>query len=650
MSIFTRKRVPVAIATALLGASVPLIGNAGKLTFEGVPVPEGDSQKRQVLASTKVEVDNQPYDIGYHVLMRSGQSLVVNKDNKWSDNVFGGIIGNNGEYIRQVDGSIRNSRDSGMDHNSLIEAHGKLWLVSQFESRPGGVYVTQLEQDGDGLLYALKTRPVDFSEVKGGWVHCAGSNTPWNTHLGSEEYEPDARQWSEYDPFQDKTIDPYNAAMVEYFTDENGENYAPTAENAKEHMNPYDYGYAWELEILNKKGDSSVVKHYAMGRVALELAYVMPDEKTVYLTDDGANTGLFMFIADERGDLSKGTLYAAKWIQKSDESGGTAKIRWVNLGEAEAGKIEQALNDKVTFADMFETAEPVNGVCPEDDGFKSTNSGHDAPYQECLKLTEEYGEINRDVVSRLETRRYAAFMGATTEFRKMEGITYDAKRGKLYLAMSEVNKGMLDDPTSKYDIGGNNDIKLPENFCGAVYALKVKGGQMDLDKHSIDSEYVAAKMKGLVLGSPVTQDDKDNPNSDYYVNKDEPSNSGKYAANACYLEQIANPDNLTYMESYNTLIIGEDTVTGHQNDVMWAYNVKKDELTRIFTTPYGSETTSPYWYSNIGGYGYLLGVIQHPYGEGDGSPDGTTPKDRYDIGSLADRDWTGYIGPFPAMD
>jgi uncharacterized protein len=34
---------------------------------------------------------------------------------------------------------------------------------------------------------------VDWSEWGGLWLPCAGSVTPWGTHLGSEEYEPDAR-------------------------------------------------------------------------------------------------------------------------------------------------------------------------------------------------------------------------------------------------------------------------------------------------------------------------------------------------------------------------------------------------------------------------------------------------------------------------
>ena len=32
-----------------------------------------------------------------------------------------------------------------------------------------------------------------------------------------------------------------------------------------------------------------------MGRAAWELAYVMPDEKTAYLSDDGTNVGFYMY-------------------------------------------------------------------------------------------------------------------------------------------------------------------------------------------------------------------------------------------------------------------------------------------------------------------------------------------------------------------
>ena len=77
----------------------------------------------------------------------------------------------------------------------------------------------------------------------------------------------------------------------------------------------------------------------------------------------------------------------------------------------------------------------------------------------------------------------------------------------------------------------------------------------------------------------------------------------------------------------------------HQNDVIWAYNLDSAELTRLQTTPYGSETTSPYFYPNINGFGYLMSVIQHPFGESD--------EDKLEEADEA-FGYTGFVGPFPA--
>ena len=93
-----------------------------------------------------------------------------------------------------------------------------------------------------------------------------------------------------------------------------------------------------------------------------------------------------------------------------------------------------------------------DGTCA--DGFTSSNA---EGRSECLKVKD-----GMDVAaSRLETRRYASMMGATTEFRKMEGIAYDPDHNKVYLAMSEVAKAM--EGGSKGDKGGRDDIKLAKN-------------------------------------------------------------------------------------------------------------------------------------------------------------------------------------------
>jgi hypothetical protein len=47
-------------------------------------------------------------------------------------------------------------------------------------------------------LPILFGRAMDWSKYGGLWTPCAGSVTPWQTHFGSEEYEPDARAWCVY--------------------------------------------------------------------------------------------------------------------------------------------------------------------------------------------------------------------------------------------------------------------------------------------------------------------------------------------------------------------------------------------------------------------------------------------------------------------
>ncbi len=470
------------------------------------------------------------------------------------------------------------------------------------------MYLSELEQADDGTLKIKSTKPIDFSAVGGLWVPCAGSVTPWGTHLGSEEYPPDARAVEEATSMKD--IDDYYKPMIRYVGLDPEK---ATVEEFKAGFKPYNFGYPTEIAV-KEDGSYTVAKHYAMGRVAVELASVMPDQKTAYISDDGTNVGFFMFVADEAGKLDAGTLYAAKWHQTSDEGAGTADISWVDLGHADSTDVAATLKKGVSFSDLFETAKIADdGTCPA--GFSPSNAEERA---ECLKVKPGM----EMVASRVETRRYASMMGATTEYRKEEGITLDPATKTLFVAMSEVNSGMENaskggKPTTKYEKGSANDIRLTANNCGAVYALA-----LDTDA-TIGSDFVAKTEKALVAGKPTKYED-----------------GSPYAGNTCDIDGIANPDNISFLTGTNTLIIGEDSGSGHQNDAIWAFDMASAKLTRIFSTPYGSETTSAYTYNNIGGHGYIMAVVQHPYGESD--------EDK--LADPADaRAYVGYIGPLPAL-
>ena len=81
-----------------------------------------------------------------------------------------------------------------------------------------------------------------------------------------------------------------------------------------------------------------MTKYMSMGRLALELAYVMPDEKTVYLTDDGTNVVFVKYVADAPKNLDGGTLYCAKFTQTSPDAGAASgfdsTIEWIDMGHA----------------------------------------------------------------------------------------------------------------------------------------------------------------------------------------------------------------------------------------------------------------------------------------------------------------------------
>jgi len=555
---------------------------ATSLQFEEVSAPVTDAEKMEIRTAASVTYDNGSSDALAFTKLMSASAI----DN---GETFGLLKDNTDAAITYADGSPficdganGNARGSGLDHSSIIQQNGRIFMVSQFECAVGALYGMELEQDTEGVLSvkAGSLKYISQAEGFGGWVHCAGVTTPWESHLGSEEYEPNARVVE--NDLNTTTMltgnSNYDEVTKYYWHDENNT-------NGSANNNPYYYGYIPEVVVDATAATPTYnyTKHFSMGRAAWELAYIMPDEKTAYLSDDGTNVGFYMYVADTAKDLSAGTLYAAKWIQTSAQNGGAADLIWIKLGHATDAELKTIVAAEPKFSDIFTTGVVTADSC--DAGFTFVNT---AMGKECLLLNTG----KETEAAFLETRRYAAMLGATTEFRKEEGITFNPDERKLYVAMSQVTKGMSD------TVG---DIQVAEaNSCGAVYALDVLGtSEVAYDSNSdvINSAYVVKNTHAEVIGSPVSY----------------PAGS-LYEAYTCSVNGISNPDNVTFLEGKNTLIIGEDTGS-HPNDFVWSYDTKTKELTRIVSTPYGSETTSPFWYKDINGYGYLSLVTQHPFGE-----------------------------------
>lgn len=522
----------------------------GTLVFDAVEAPATPEEEVARIGSAGVTINDEAIDnSGYKTLMKSGDLI--------DGSVYGQIKDKNG-----TDLFVSNYNE----FTSFLPIDDRLFAVSQFESIPGGLHLVELNQDSTtGELSPVSTMMIDMSHLEGGYNHCAGIVTPWNTHLAAEEYEPDAGSRSastgEIDSFYDQ-IEQYHG------------------EGSLLSVNPYWYGYPVEVavSIQDSEAAATVVKHYAAGRMSIEVPYVMPDRRTMYLTDDGTNGGLYMFVADEAEDLSSGHLYAMKWDQtdagSDDNAGmGAADISWISLGHATSDEVEALItgDDALEFSDIFEKVEDVDGECPL--GYSSIN--HKGS-QECLNLKDGM-EL---AASRLETRRYAALMGATVEMRKEEGFTYNPHNHKAYMAISDIARGMLNG--NSRDAGGENHMRLSEeNSCGGIYELAL--GSND----EIGSEFVVGQMAGLIAGVEH--------------------------GSACDIDGLAGPDNVAYV-GYNTLIITEDT-DDHANNFVWAYDLEADSMTRIFSAPTGAENTGPYMFHNINGFAYITNVVQHPAGE-----------------------------------
>jgi len=265
-------------------------------SFKPVDVPKGDAIYDVQVAAGE-----------YQVLARVGEEI--------PNDIYGAKFG----QVNRLDGSLKemcNHPDGNM-FLPITASGDAAYLFTNFECRPGAISRMYLQRNGKKWA-VLDGENINFDGIKGTWNNCNASVTPWNTGLTSEEYEPVAvkGEWQ-------KNV----AEMSEYLGSQ---------------ANPYDYGFTVEL-IPNPQGESAattVVKHYAMGRLSYEMGRVMKDSKTVYSGDDGTDVVLTKFVADKAGDLSAGTIYAAKANQKADES---FDLTWIELGRSNSGDIYDAI-------------------------------------------------------------------------------------------------------------------------------------------------------------------------------------------------------------------------------------------------------------------------------------------------------------------
>ena len=466
---------------------------------------------------------------------------------------------------------------------------------------PSPIAVLTLDQDqATGKLTLVQYHNVDTSGVHGLWITCGASLSPWGTHLSSEEYEPNV-------PFLDAPAGNRNNTTT-YFNSFSLHTFK-AAYGMPGGANPYHYGHVPEVTV-HPDGSGSIRKHYCLGRISHELIQVMPDKRTVLMGDDYTNGGLFMFVADRKRDLSAGTLYVAKLTSALtlDTTSAGATLSWIKLGHATSDEIEALIDSGIRLDDFMHVTDTDMRADP---GYTKIFADKNANW---VKLVDPTDARLVKAAAFLETHRYANLKGASMGFTKLEGTTVNIKDKIAYSALQNIQDSMIAGHASNRP---DTHIALPQALrSGGVFAHDLTGGQRDTDGAAIDSEWVPARTRALLLGEDIA--------TDALGNKSNP-------------DKIGNPDNLKFSEKMRTLFIGEDS-SRHTNNFLWAYHVDTKKLSRLMSLPAGAESTGLHAVDEINGWTYIMSNFQHP-GEGTAKADITDKRLRADVVTAIDQNY-----------
>ncbi|MFB6281570.1 MAG: alkaline phosphatase PhoX [Haloferacaceae archaeon] len=448
-----------------------------------------------------------------------------------------------GTEITGFDGSKYSAFGNDPDMNQFVRTgDGEGYLFTNFEQSPGSVSRIPITVGADGsvsadLAGATNLENYDaFRDIGGTRINCYGDLSPWGTPLSAEEEYAHARVslaattgdmvenggvgrrgaaefFNRPDPtgIQAKVGEYYDEGwyvqgsfalagveLLAYYLGADpadrtgdGDDLAPIEGS---YPNRYRYGYIVDFRnpAADDPADVEPVKYYVMGRGAWEAPDVQADERTAYLTSDGANKGLYKFVADrpipewdDPADVA-GTLYAPKVTNRAaarNNPPGTVdlEIEWLELGHATNAEVESwiAEYDGIDQVDYLESHIPTweagdavtESTLETADREVIENGNRDyVTDSEVVEWAEQYaangpGGVDEALrrVPFLETRAAAKEIGATIEFRKAEGIDSVEGAGPgdyVYVGLSEVNDGMADD---------EGDIRMKQVDGGMVY-------------------------------------------------------------------------------------------------------------------------------------------------------------------------------------
>jgi secreted PhoX family phosphatase len=543
--------------------------NSGPFAKAGVGVvegfqfdPDGDGDEFEELAKPQSDEERGAVRVAdgeYRHLVQEGDPI------NGGDETFGHPQTPDGTDLAEFAGSRYGEFGYNPDMNQFVATDGagtEGYLFTNLETSPGSITRMPISKGDDGSWSADLENTTNlvndeaFRALGGTRINCYGDLSPWETPMSAEEnyahtrLAPDATVsdvleaedgvglrggaafWNRPNPAaaQNAVDDIFGedswylqgfwalsgVELLAYYlgadpvdqTDDGENDRTPIGEG---YPNPYRYGYI--TEIRDPVEDPTPVKHWCMGRAAFEAPDFQADERTVYLTSDGENKGIYKFVADapfpsydDPGNVA-GTLSVAR-VTNEDAASGKApaevdlELEWIELGHASNAEVESwiAAYDGITQQDYLEThaetdwREDLDAALREADQAVARHGNLDyVTDEEIREWASQYeasgpDDVDEDLrkVPFLETRAAAREIGATVEFRKAEGVDSADGAGPgdyVYLGIAELNAGMADDA---------GDIRMQRVDGGVVY------------RATLDANYDISTLKPVVVGADAS--------------------------------------------------------------------------------------------------------------------------------------------------
>ncbi len=213
------------------------------------------------------------------------------------------IVFQQGQPVVLSNGSTRPARgvndfiifipNNGSSTNGWLFVNHETADTNSFLGDGGGATTFTVSKVGNSWYPTGPFKHMNFAHLGLTRTNCAGGNgiLANGNVLTTEEFPPNSN------------VELYNnGAGIRDTTDFGG---------YKKYLN-----FGWMVEC-NVQGDTAIRKSFQMGRFSHEAAQVMPDGRTVYLTDDFSGGCFFKFVANTFGNYETGQLFAYKQVGNS---------------------------------------------------------------------------------------------------------------------------------------------------------------------------------------------------------------------------------------------------------------------------------------------------------------------------------------------